>query len=261
MTLAVLGRVSAGFILATDRIEVSPDPFRPDLSGEPSITRILLSRKRPLGVLFWGGGGLGASTFSEISGRFEDWAEKEGSPLRKIADDLARFLAQRALPSFSSLRPYLLPRTGFFLAGFETEGEAVARDWVWEMAEPFSPPRPGRAERPEEPRYGFNWRGDQEVWMTRLILGYDPALLGLLESHLSTSQERLVPLFRRVELPISYSSMDLEQAMNMAAYMINATLGLLHLLTFHRQWRWEIEMAIITPEEARRVMPQESQET
>jgi hypothetical protein len=97
--------------------------------------------------------------------------------------------------------------------------------------------------------------------MTRLILGYDPHLLDRLEAELAIPQDRLLPLFREVEMPISYSSMDLEQAMEMAAYLINTTLSLLHLRSYPRRWEWQIEMAIVTPEGARRVLPQEPQET
>jgi hypothetical protein len=85
--------------------------------------------------------------------------------------------------------------------------------------------------------------------------------LNRLEAELAIPQDRLLPLFREVEMPISYSSMDLEQAMEMAAYLINTTLSLLHLRSYPRRWEWQIEMAIVTPEGARRVLPQEPQET
>jgi len=258
MTLAVLGKVPSGFILATDRIEVPSKISVSDSFGEQGASKIFLSPERPLGALVWGAGGLGASTLSEIAARIENPEGAGQVPMHQIAHDLPRFLAQQSRRKFSTLRPYLRPRLGFFLAGFETEGEAVARDWVWEMTEPFSPPRPVRSDRPDEPPYGFNWRG-QELWMTRLILGYDPFLLDLLESQLAIPRERLLPLFRKVEMPISYSGMDTEQAMQMAAYMIHTTLALLHLQTYPRNWKWEIEMAIITPQGARRVPSSESQ--
>jgi hypothetical protein len=201
---------------------------------------------------------LGAHIFPEITTRIENPEEAGNPSIYQIAYNLARFLSHHGRQKFSGLRPYLRPRIGFFLAGFETDGEIIARDWVWEMTESLSPPRPVRTDRPDEPQYGFNWRG-LEAWMTRLILGYDPLLLDLLESELAVTQEKLLPIFRRVELPISYSGMDLEQAAEMAAYMIYTTLGLLHIQSHPRQWRWEIEMAVITPEGARPVLPQEEQ--
>ena len=52
--------------------------------------------------------------------------------------------------------------------------------------------------------------------MTRLILGYDPLLLDLLEEGIAINQERLIPIFRKVELPLSYSGMPMEQAIELA---------------------------------------------
>jgi hypothetical protein len=91
--------------------------------------------------------------------------------------------------------------------------------------------------------------------MTRLILGYDPSLLDLLEREVAISQERLIPIFRKVELPLSYSGMSMEQAIELASWMIRATLGLLHLQSHPRKWGWEIEMAAITPQGADWVFP------
>jgi len=258
MTLAILGRVPSGFILATDKTQGPPGMSTSDFPSEPEASRIFLSQERRLGALLWGAGSLGSHIFPEIAARIKYPEEVEKPSIHQIASRLAQFLSHRGRMEFSGLRPYLRPRIGFFLAGFETEGTVTARDWVWEMTEPFSPPRPVRTDRPDEPQYGFNWRG-QELPMSRLILGYDPFLLDLLESELAIARERILPIFRRVELPISYSGMNMEQAMEMAAYMIHTTLALLHIQTYPRQWEWKIEMAIITPEGARWVLPQESQ--
>jgi len=93
--------------------------------------------------------------------------------------------------------------------------------------------------------------------MTRLILGYDPTLLDLLEGAMALNREQLIFLFRKVELPLSYSAMPMEQAIELASWMIRTTLGLLHLQSYPRKWEWEIQAAIITPQEARWVLPQE----
>lgn len=93
--------------------------------------------------------------------------------------------------------------------------------------------------------------------MTRMILGYDPLLLDLLEEGIAISQEQLIPIFRKVELPLSYSGMPMEQAIELASWMIQTTSGLLHLRGYPRKWEWEIEMATITPRGASPVSPRE----
>ena len=133
-------------------------------------------------------------------------------------------------------------------------------DWVWDMAEPFAHPRPLRTDRPGESHYGFNWRG-LDLWMTRLFLGYDPALLRDLENEWAIPPDQALPLFRKVELPFSYSAMSVEQGMEVASFMIHTTLGLLHLQTYPRKWNWKIEMALVTPQGARWILGREGGET
>jgi hypothetical protein len=117
------------------------------------------------------------------------------SLLDEVSLRLARLLSRWGRRKFLGLRPYLRPRVGFFLAGFETQRGLQGRDRVWDLSEPFSPPpRPVRVETPDTPQCGFNWRG-QEIWMTRLILGYDPRLLELIRSQFSLPEEELLPLF------------------------------------------------------------------
>ncbi len=95
--------------------------------------------------------------------------------------------------------------------------------------------------------------------MTRLILGYDPVLLDLLEGATAVSQDRLLFLFRKVEMPLSYSTMPMEQAIELASWMIRTTLGLLHLQSYPRKWEWAIEAATITPQGARWVLPRQEE--
>lgn len=248
MTLSVLGKVPTGFILACDRIQSPPGMSIPDPSREPAASRIFLSPERPLGILIWGAGSLGSDISAEIAAALGDQEKGQRPTIRQIAHNLAQSLAQKGQRKFADLLPYLRPRIGFFLAGFEAE-DGPPTDWAWDMNEAFSPPRSVRTDRPGEPQYGFNWRG-LDLWLTRLLLGYDPSLLHRLGARLAVSEEQLLPLFREVELPFSYSGMDLEQATEMARFMIHTTLGLLHLQTYPRSFSWEIEMAIITPQGA-----------
>jgi len=253
MPLAVLGRVAEGFILATDRVLGSTEEPSARLSSESAASTILLSPSRPLGLLIWGAGSLGREMSSQVASWIEGPSDREGQTTQQVAYSLSRSLQQKARHRFAGLLPHLRPRIGFFLAGFEGD-KGIPRDWVWEMKGESSPPRPVRTGQPAEPEHGFNWRGE-ELWMTRLILGYDPMLLDLLEGGMAISQERLIPIFRKVELALSYSAMPMEQGIELASWMIRTTLGLLHLQSYPRKWEWEIEVATITPHGARWVSP------
>ena len=252
MTLAVLGRVAEGFILATDRIQESAEKPS-EFPSESAASSIFLSPSRPLGLLIWGAGSLGRDISSQVASWIEGRRGQGGQTTQQVAYGLSRSLLQKGRHRFAGLLPHLQPRIGFFLAGFDGD-EGIPGDWVWEMKGESLTPRPVRTGQLSEPQYGFNWRGE-ELWMTRLILGYDPVLLDLLESEAAISQERLIPIFRKVELPFSYSGMPMEQAIELASWMIQTTLGLLHLRSHPRKWGWEIEMAAITPEGARWVSP------
>jgi hypothetical protein len=257
MALAVLGRVAEGFLLATDRILGSTEEPSARFSPDSTASMIFLSSSRPLGLLIWGAGSLGRNVSSEIAAWIEGPRSQEGQRTQQVAYGLARSLTQKARHRFAGLLPHLRPRIGFFLAGFEGD-EKIPRDWVWEMKGEGRLPHPVRTGQPAEPQYGFNWRGE-ELWMTRLILGYDPTLLDLLEGAMALNREQLIFLFRKVELPLSYSAMPMEQAIELASWMIRTTLGLLHLQSYPRKWEWEIEAAIITPQGARWVLPQEGE--
>lgn|GEM_PF-3529302 len=260
MTLAVLGKVPEGYVLATDRIHRGPDFAYPGPPSEVGGDAIFLWPRHPLGALVWGASALGPSAVSEIASLVEETPLEGESLLDEVSLRLARLLSRWGRRKFLGLRPYLRPRVGFFLAGFETQRGLQGRDRVWDLSEPFSPPRPVRVETPDTPQCGFNWRG-QEIWMTRLILGYDPRLLELIRSQFSLPEEELLPLFRQVEMPISYSGMDMNRALEMAAFMIHTTLSLLRLQGLPGQWEWEIEMAVITPQGAQRVVSTGPEET
>jgi len=253
VTLAVLGKVAEGFILATDRILGSAEKPLAEFPSESAAGSIFLSPSRPLGLLTWGAGSLGRDISSEMASWIEGRRGREGQTTQQVAYGLSRSLVQKGRHRFAGLLPHLQPRVGFFLAGFDGD-QGIPCDWVWEMKGGSSPPRPVRTGQPAEPQYGFNWRGE-ELWMTRLILGYDPLLLDLLEGEIAISRERLIPIFRKVELPLSYSGMSMEQAIELASWMIRTTLNLLHLRSYPRKWGWEIEMATITPEGTRWVSP------
>ncbi len=259
MILGVLGKVPAGFVLACEGMDLAPETTTHLLPVAGGRRRIYLAEKRPLGLLFWGLEFVGSDISTETAARIQDWEEKASQPLSELVNSLARSLYERLKRIHSDGPPPFFPQIGFFMAGFEI-GQDLGRDWVWDMSPLFSPPRPVRSGRSDEPQYGFNWRGQMELWLTRLILGYDPTLLDLLKSDLGLAHERLISIVRKVEMAVSYSGMGLEQAMEFASFLIQTAQGLYRLHAPRRGWNPRIELATITPQGAHLILPKEKEE-
>ena len=99
-----------------------------------------------------------------------------------------------------------------------------------------------------------------ELWLTRLILGYDPTFLDMLQSDLGLAPQKLVSIARRVEMAVSYSGMGLEQAMEFASFLTQTAQGLYRLHAPRRGWKPGIEMATITSQGAHLISPRDNEE-
>jgi len=255
MTIVVAVKVNDGLVLAADSavaVHGGPAGQPPGILKTYDYGRKLSHIKDyPIGTLSWGISLLGSRTIESLINEYEfglpsarDEAAK-GFTVRRIADGLRDFLLKRYEAHYGPLSPDEQPPLGVFVCGY-SDGEYFPEQYLFEF--PVIPDLQARRPPKEngEPDLGVDWFGLTDA-ITRLIKGADLRLGAALSKRLQISQEEVWQWLAPFEYPIAFEGMPLQDAIDLAVYLVEMTIGRYRFAVGAPVCGGEVDVAVITP--------------
>ena len=250
MTLNVVIKGTEGVVLATDsRVTLT------SVGGLPATfdnaTKLLtvderLDSHRWMGAVISGAATIGGRTPHSLMPEFERFLPPTRVGVEQYASLLHNFFQGQwdALETKDSSAS-----TNFIVAGYDSQ-DPYGRVFSFRI--------PDSAEPIEyhHDRFGIVWNGQSEI-LSRIIQGYDSAVLSIIQSALQLSSEQLTALnhqlSNQLSLGVPYSTLGLQECIDLATFLIRATITAHNLsMSFHRGVGGEIEVAVITRTEGLR---------
>jgi len=251
MSLGVVVKGTEGVVLAAD----SRVTLQAQRLGHPHPLPInfdnaskLLSFTKPhtfVGAVTYGAAIIGKRTAHSFMPEFErDHLADESKRLKigTYANKLSEFFLKRWQESTPP--DYSGPDMTFIVAGYD-EGEAYGNVFLFGI--PSQPEPLPRNDGKNE--FGMTWGGQLEI-ASRLIQGFDPALIPIIKGRLKLNDQQLRDLVddlrKNLEFPIPYDILPLQDCVDLAIFMIRTTIAAQHLGVGLRGVGGPIEVAIIT---------------
>lgn len=242
MTIAISLKVNDGLVLAADSASTI---FGQGPTSQPGVVNVYnnaikvfnLLKGSPLGAITWGAGAIGTSSIStlmkDLRRRFagaaatdqKEWLVKPGLyTVEEVAQKVRDFMFdEQYVPAFSSWEVQSRPFLGFIVAGYSPEA-AMAEEYAIHI-EGDSCKGPMLL-RPID-QVGVTWNGEPEA-ISRLILGYDTKLPGVLHHRLGVPEEQIEPTTRilKQELarPLVQPAMPFQDAIDLAEFLVDTTI-------------------------------------
>lgn len=239
MTIALSLKVNDGVVLATDSAStlVAQQP-----TGPPAVVQVYnnankvfnLRKGLPIGAITWGAGAIGRASIStllkDLRRRFAgddsshaEWhIDPEAYSIEDIAKRLKEFIYDECYaPTFGAWPSK--PVLGFVVAGYSVHVD-MAEEWRIDIDEQgnCSGPTPLR---PLD-QCGLTWNGEPEA-ISRLILGYSPALPSVLEKQLGVPQAQIPQamqiLTQQLQAQVIADSMPIQDAIDLAYFLVELT--------------------------------------
>lgn len=254
MTIVVAVKVNDGLVLAADSavaVHGGPAGQPPGVLKTYNYGRKLSHIKDyPIGTLSWGISLLGSRTIESLISEYEfgllsasDEAARRFK-VREIADNLRTFLLERYQVQYGPLSPGNQPALGVLVNGY-SDGAYFPEQYLFEF--PTTPDlqirRPDRED--SEPDFGVDWFGLTDA-ITRLIKGADLRLGAMLAERLRISPEEVWQLLAQFEYPIAFEGMPLQDAIDLAVYLVEMTIGRYRFVVGAPLCGGEIDVAVIT---------------
>jgi hypothetical protein len=255
MTIVVAVKVNDGLVLAADSavvIQGGPIGQPPGILQTYTYGRKLSHIKDyPIGVLNWGISILGARTIESLISEYEfslpsakdDTAR--GFKVSDIAENLRLFLLQRYQAQYGPLAIGDQPSLGVLVNGY-SDGEYFPKQYLFEF--PAIPELQLRRPNKDngDPNFGVDWFGLQDV-ITRLIKGADPQVIQVLAERFQVPHDEAWRLLSQFEYPIAFEGMPLQDAIDLAIYLVRTTIGRYRFVIGAPVCGGEVDVAVITP--------------
>lgn len=255
MTIVVAVKVNDGLVLAADSavaVHGGPAGQPPGILKTYDFGRKLSHIKDyPIGTLSWGISLLGSRTIESLINEYEfglPGAKEDaarGFKVREIADNLRAFLLQRYEAQYGPLSPGQQPPLGVLVNGY-SDGKYFPEQYLFEF--PATPEIQVRRPDKEngEPNFGVDWFGLTDA-ITRLIKGADPRLAQVLAGRLQISTDEAWQVLAQFEYPIAFEGMPLQDAIDLAVYLVEMTIGRYRFAVGAPLCGGEVDVAVITP--------------
>ncbi len=255
MTIVVAVKVNDGLVLAADStvsVHGGPTGQPPGILKTYDYGRKLSHIKDyPIGTLSWGVSLLGSRTIESIISEYEfglpavrDGTAK-GFTVRAIADQLRDFLRERYEAQYGPFTPGQQPSLGVLVSGY-SDGAYFPEQYWFEF--PAMPDVQNR--RPDgengEPNLGVDWFGLTDA-ISRLIKGADHRLAQVLSERLQVSPDEAWQTLAQFEYPIAFEGMPLQDAIDLAVYLVELTIGRYRFAVGAPLCGGEVDVAVITP--------------
>lgn len=246
MSLGVVIKGPEGLVLAADsRVTLQASHGnRPAMVVNFDNATKLLGFSKPnlfVGAVTYGAAVIGQRTAYSFVPEFEVKL-LEGPRLR--IEDFSRKLSEFFKEQWDKAMPkdYVGPNMTFIVGGYD-EGDAYGKVFLFHI--PASPDP--QAQNPDS--FGMTWGGQLQI-ASRLIHGYDPALLGILQERLKLDEQQineLVKVFKEnLEFMTPYPILPLQDCVDLALHLIRTTMTAQALALGIRGVGGPIDVAVIT---------------
>ncbi len=237
MTIAISLKVNDGVVLASD--SATTILGRADEAATPAIYNIYnnankifnLKKGQPIGAITWGAGSIGPASIStlvkdlrkqsDLHGDWHiDWADYAVESVATVFRNFFTSKYETAIALGAQPGPTEL---GFIVAGYGTNSE-MAEEYRIDFVN-------GQGADPVLLRpvaeSGLTWSGESEA-ITRLVLGFGTALPAVLSENFGLGPDQLAPaLFviqQRLQAPIVMPPMPIQDAIDLAEFLVDATI-------------------------------------
>ncbi len=250
MSLAIVFKGPEGIVLAAD----SRVTLMAQMQGGPvfpatfdNTTKLLrVNGQDYVGIVTYGLGVIGQQnprTAHSYIPEFEASIGRKRLKVGEVAEKLGRFFKQRwEAEGMPKPEQWIGQPDMVFLLGGYDEGEAYGR--VYETAIP-SRPNPKEWHTSD---FGPVWGGQQE-FVGRLIHGYDPQLMSIVQKTLGLSQEQADLLSKelsRIQVKIPYQFLPLQDCINLSTLLVRTTMEMQSFYVGLRGVGGDIDVAAIT---------------
>lgn len=256
MTIVVAVKVNDGLVLAAD----SALAIQGRVAGQPSgiLKTYDYGRKLshikdyPMGTLTWGTALLGSRTIESLISEFEFGLpsakdeQVKGFQIKDIAEQLREFLLQRYQDQYGQLAlDGGLPSLGVLTSGY-SDVQYFPEQYLFEF--PSIPELQTRRPNKEngDPNFGADWFGLTDA-ITRLIKGADLQLTQSVAEKCGIAQEEAWQLLSQHEYPIVFEGMPLQDAIDLAIYLVQMTIGRYRFVAGAPLCGGPVDVAVITP--------------
>ncbi len=229
VTIIANVKVQDGIVLATDsmsqivnRNEAGEIQFVKAYSNAKKLFQV---RKLPMGIMSYGLGSIGVRSienlvleFSRDLGKYA----KEPYTVEVVCRALHTFIKDIYDTAFHEIpikqkRQHL--RLGFFISGYSPK-KFLAHTWEFEL-----PDAKDIREVRAEDKFGSSWRG-VPIPFGRLYNGFDPRIAkALRDAGVADEIVKQILTVEKWRLPINYTGMPVQDAVNFAVYILETTIG------------------------------------
>jgi len=202
--------------------------------------------QRYVGAVTFGAGAIGITTPRTASSylpEFEEELSREGTK-RLGVEDFSKRLSSFFSRQWSAQMPkdYTGPPMVFLVGGYDID-EPYGRVFIFEI--------PGQPKPIEQTvnEFGLAWGGQREI-ADRILQGFDEGILGVLKSELGLPDAKLKSLRNKAKgtlsLPIPYQFLPLQDSVDLAIFLIRATIAMQAWMVALRGVGGAIDVATIT---------------
>ena len=250
MSLGVVIKGPEGIVLAAD----SRVTLEAQRAGAPPLpvnfdnATKLLSFSKPhnfVGAVTYGAAVIGVRTANSFIPEFEQKVlagKAERLNVEEYSRELQGFFTERWKDSMPT--DYTGPSMTFVIGGYDKDA-AYGRVFLLEIPGDSKPAE----QNPGDTNFGMTWGGQLEI-ASRLIHGFDPALLDIVTQELHLDQEQGQKLYgtlrKRLQFPIPFQVLPLQDCVDLATFLIRATMVAQRLAIQVRGVGGPIDVAIVT---------------
>lgn len=246
MSLGICIKAAEGVVLAAESrvtytIGNAPVTF-------DSVTK-LFSFSPPhnfIGVVTFGAAGIGSRTVQSFMPEFEASLERARLTVREYAERLSAFFGDH-FDEWRTREPNTpVNETYFVLGGFD-DGEPYGTTANFTIPSQRQPSIAFAGDN-----FGMRWGGQRDV-VDRIVVGYDPGVLPVLQQALGLTKEQLDAAAKELELfakPLPFDIFGLQDAVDLAILFIRTTIETQRLMAVQsRGCGGPIDVATITRQE------------
>jgi hypothetical protein len=258
MSLGIAFKGPEGIVLAADSrvtltAEIQRDQGKMTLpSTFDNATKLLqIPRQKYVGVVTYGLGAIGLQEprtaygfLPEFEGKLADKLAEKNTK-RLSVEDFSKAFSDFFMEQWTDKMPkdYTgLPMT--FLVGGFNKDEPYGKVYKIDI-----PSQPTPQEQQSAGQFGITWGGQQEH-TTRLLKGFDPGLLSIVQEFLQLTDEQRIALERHLENKLSsripYQFLPLQDCVDLSVFLIRTTIEIQNWTVDVRGVGGAIDVATIT---------------
>jgi hypothetical protein len=261
VSIAVSLKVHDGVVLAADSASTlfGQDP----VTKQVGISKVYnnankvfnLHKGLPIGMLTWGLGGIENASISTLAKDLR-LQMSEGDQALKTSDYTLEKVATRVydffykehyVPTFASTPAASKPDLGLIVAGYSA-GETLAEEWRIDIVQGnCAGPTPVR----DKKTVGIAWNGQGEA-ISRIVFGFGTGIAQAL-TDMGVPNDQLQPALmhfrRRMEVPFVPPAMPIQDAIDLARFLVDATVQFTRFAPGAATVGGPIEIAAITKHE------------